>query len=66
MKETIRDGSGRTIGYKVKAGSQTLVQNASGGTVGRYDENTNQTYDKSGVRFKGDHTEMLLGEESTD
>ena len=60
MKETISDGSGRTIGYKVKYGSQTLVQDASGATVGRYDENTKQTYDKTGVRFKGDHTDMLL------
>jgi hypothetical protein len=66
MKETIRDGSGRTIGYKVKTGSLTLIQDASGATKGRYDENTDQTYDKSGARFKGDHGEMLLSEESTD
>ena len=66
MKETIRDGSGRTVGYKVKSGSQTILQDASGATRGRYDENTNQTYDRSGhARFKGDQTSALL-EESTD
>jgi hypothetical protein len=67
MRETIKDGSGKVVGYKMKQGSQTLVQDASGNLKGRYDENTRQTYDKSGhARFKGDETDMLLGEESTD
>lgn len=66
-KETVKDASGRTVGYKVQRGSQTIVEDASGAMVGRFDENTGQTYDKSGqARFKGDHTDMLLGDESTD
>ena len=65
--ELIKDASGRTIGQKVVRGSQTIVQDASGKTLGRYDENTNQTYDASGKAcFKGDHTDMLLDDESTD
>ena len=64
MSEIIRDASGKTLGYKMKCGSQTILQDASGATQGRYDENTNQTYDRSGhARFKGDHTDMLLNEE---
>jgi hypothetical protein len=66
MKETIKDASGRTVGYKVKCGSQTIVQDASGATRGRYDENTGQTYDKSGrACFKGDHTDMLLNDDES-
>jgi hypothetical protein len=64
VKETIKDASGKTLGYKVQVGSQTLIQDGSGGMLGRYDKNTGQTYDKSGhARFKGDETEMILGEE---
>jgi hypothetical protein len=65
--ELVKDASGRTVGYKVKCGSQTIVQDASGATLGRHDENTGQTYDKAGnARFKGDHTDLLLGDGSAD
>jgi len=64
MRETIRDGSGKTLGYKVKRGSQTIVQDASGKTLGRYDENTDKTIDNHGrVRFQGDQTSALIGED---
>ena len=66
MKETIRDASGKTLGYKVQAGSRTIVQDASGGTLGHYDENQNKTFDKSGrALYSGDQTSALI-EESTD
>ena len=64
-RETVRDGNGRTIGYKMKNGSQTIVQDAKGNLKGRYDENTGKTLDSHGrVKFQGDHTDILLGEES--
>ena len=68
MKVMIKDASGQTLGYKVKCGSQTILQDSSGATLGRYDENTDKTIDSHGqVRFQGDHTEMLLeDDESTD
>lgn len=66
MREPLKDASGKITGYKMKCGSQTSRQDASGNLVGRFDENTNQTYDKRGKAcFKGDHTE-LLDDESTD
>ena len=62
--ELVKDASGKTVGQKVKCGSQTIVQDASGKTLGRFDENTGQTYDKSGyARFKGDHTDLLLDDD---
>ena len=63
MKETVRNASGRTVGYKVKCGSQTIVQDASGKTLGRHDENTNKTLDGSGhVVYDGDQTSALIDE----
>jgi hypothetical protein len=62
--ELVKDASGKTVGQKVKCGSQTIVQDASGKTLGRYDENTGKTLDNHGrVRYSGDHTDMLLNEE---
>ena len=59
--ELVKDASGKTVGQKVKCGSQTIVQDASGKTLGRYDENTGKTVDKSGkVLYDGDHTDMLF------
>jgi hypothetical protein len=67
MRELVKDASGKTVGYKVKCGSQTIVQDASGATLGRHDENTDKTLDNHGrVRYSGDHTDMLLSDESTD
>ena len=61
MKEVVKDASGKTVGYKVKCGSQTIVQDASGATLGRHDENTNKTLDKSGrVVYDGDQTSALF------
>ena len=60
-RETIKDGSGKTVGYKMKQGSQTLVQDASGKLLGRYDENTGKTLDNHGkVRYSGDQTSALF------
>jgi hypothetical protein len=59
--ELVKDASGKTVGQKVKCGSQTIVQDASGKTLGRYDENTDKTVDKSGkALYNGDHTDMLF------
>ena len=64
MKEQIKDASGRTVGYKLQAGSQTIVQDAAGATVGRYDENTKKTFDKSGrALYSGYQTSALLADE---
>ena len=66
MKETIRDASGKTLGYKVQVGSRLVVQDASGATLGHFDKNVNKTVDKSGrVLYSGDQTSALVGE-STD
>jgi hypothetical protein len=61
MKETVKDASGRTVGYKVQRGSQTVVEDASGKTLGRFDKNVNKTVDKSGkVLYSGDQTSALF------
>ena len=60
-RETIKDGSGKVVGYKMKQGSQTTVQDASGNVKGRYDENTGKTLDSHGkVRYSGDQTSALF------
>jgi hypothetical protein len=62
MRETIKDGNGRTVGYKLHTGSQVIVQDASGATIGRYDGNTKKTIDSQGkVRYSGDQTSALFG-----
>lgn len=62
MRETIKDGNGKTVGYKFDTGNQVLVQDAAGGTIGRYDKNTNKTFDKQGkVRYSGDNSSALFG-----
>lgn len=61
MKETIKDGSGKTLGYKVQVGSRTVVQDASGATKGYSDGK--RTFDKSGkVLYSGDQTSALIEE----
>ena len=64
MKETIKDANGRTVGYKMEAGSQLIVQDATGATVGRYDGNVKKTFDKAGrALYSGDQTSALLSGE---
>lgn len=61
MKTAIRDASGKVLGYKVQRGNQTVVENASGRMVGRYDGNVKKTLDKSGrVLYDGDQTSALI------
>lgn len=63
MKETIKDASGRTVGYKKVCGSQVIVEDASGKLVGRYDKNINKTVDESGnAVYSGDQSSALLGQ----
>ena len=62
-RETVKDASGKTVGYKVQRGSQILVQDSSGSTLGRFDKNVNKTVDKSGkVLYSGDQTSALIEE----
>ena len=61
MKEKIKDSSGRTIGYKNQRGTQTIVEDASGKMLGRYDGNVDKTVDRTGrVRYYGDQSSMLF------
>jgi len=63
MKETIRDASGKTLGYKVQVGSRLVVQDASGKTLGHFDEGQKKTFDKSGrALYSGDQTSALIEE----
>lgn len=60
-REIIKSASGKTLGYKLKIGGQVFMQDASGKGVGRYDENTDQTFDRSGrAVYKGDQTLALI------
>jgi len=62
MKETIKDANGRTLGYKKVCGSQTIVEDASGKMLGRYDKNVNKTVDSSGrAVYSGDQSSALFG-----
>ena len=64
MKEMIKDASGKTLGYKKTCGSQTIVEDASGKMLGRFDKNTGKTFDASGkALYNGDQTSALLGDE---
>ena len=61
MKETIKDASGRTVGFKVQRGSQVIVEDASGKMLGRYDKNVNKTVDSNGkALYSGDQSSLLL------
>lgn len=61
MKTTIKDASGKTVAQTMEAGDRTLLQDASGSTLGWHDKNTNQTYNKSGrAVYKGNHLSALL------
>ena len=63
MKTAVKDANGRTLGYQVERGSQVIAEDASGAVIGRYDKNTNKTFDKSGrARYTGDQTAALIGE----
>jgi len=62
VKETIKDASGKTLGYRVERGPLTIVEDASGKQIGRFDRNTNKTFDKSGkAAYSGDQTSALFG-----
>ena len=61
MKETIQDASGRVIGYKKTVGNQVIVESPTGKMLGRYDGNTEKTFDKSGrAMYNGDQTSALF------
>lgn len=63
VKETIKSASGKTLGYKVKVGSRTVVQDSAGKTLGWHDENVDKTLDKSGrALYSGDQTSALIEE----
>ncbi len=63
-REIIKSASGKTVGYKLKVGSRTVVQDSAGGTLGFFDENSNKTFDKSGTPlYSGDQTSALLENE---
>ncbi len=63
MKTAVKDANGRTLGYQVQRGSQVIAEDASGAVIGRYDENTKKTFDKSGKpRYSGNQTAALIGE----
>lgn len=60
----VKDASGRTVGYKKQCGSQTIVEDASGKMLGRFDSNVKKTVDSSGrALYGGDHTSALLSDE---
>jgi hypothetical protein len=62
-RETIKSASGRTLGYKLKVGNRTVVQDSAGGTCGWHDENTDKTFDGSGKPlYDGDQTSALIEE----
>ena len=61
VKETIKSASGKTLGYKVQVGGRTVVQDASGATLGHYEKNQDKTFDKSGrALYSGDQTSALF------
>lgn len=61
-REIIKSASGKTLGYRLKIGNQVFMQDASGKSVGRYDENTDKTFDRSGrALYDGDQTSALIG-----
>lgn len=63
-REPIKSASGKVLGYKFDTGNVVLLQNASGATLGRFDKNTNKTFDKTGrAVYEGDQTSALLNED---
>lgn len=61
MKTMVKDASGKTIGYKVERGSQTIVEDAAGKMLGAYNKNVNKTVDSSGKAvYSGDQTSALF------
>ena len=63
MREMIKSASGKTLGFKAEVGSRTVVQDASGATLGHYDKNQDKTFDKSGrALYSGDQTSALIEE----
>ena len=61
MKETIKDASGRVLGYRKTVGSQVIVEDRAGAMIGRYDGNIKKTVDKSGkALYSGDQTSALF------
>jgi hypothetical protein len=66
-REIIKSASGKTLGYRMKTGSRTTMQNASGATIGFFEENANKTFNREGhAVYEGDQTSALLNDESTD
>ena len=64
MREMIKSASGKTLGYKFDTGNVVLLQDASGKSIGRFDKNTNKTFDKTGrAVYEGDQTSALLESE---
>lgn len=61
MRTAIKDANGRTIGYLNPQGSQVLAENASGAVIGRYDKNTDKTFDNHGKPlYSGNQTGAVI------
>ena len=63
MRETIKDYSGRIIGYlESQPNGDIIAKDASGKILGRYDATTNTTKDAYGkILFKGNMAGSLIG-----
>ena len=62
-RETIKDYSGRIIGYlEIQSNGDVIAKDASGKILGRYDAITNTTKDAYGkILFKGNMAGSLIG-----
>ena len=63
MRETIKDYSGRIIGFmESQSNGDIIVKDAYGKILGRYDAATNTTKDVHGrILFKGNMAGSLIG-----
>jgi len=62
MKTAIKDANGRTVGYLNERGSQVIAEDVNGAVLGRYDGNTNKTFDSHGKAvYSGNMTAALFG-----
>jgi len=62
MRETMKDANGNAVGYKKICGPLELAEDPSGKMIGRYDKNTNTTFDKHGkALYRDNQTSALFG-----
>jgi len=61
--ETIRDNAGRVIGRITETGNISTIRDNAGNTKGRYDSNTDKTYDNAGrCQGSGNQLTRLLND----